>query len=68
MLGVAAGGDRDRAGRAVERRARVVAEHRPTEGAVAAGADDQQVGALLLGLPVQAAPGARRDDARRSSA
>ena len=41
VLGVAARGDRDRAGSAVQGGARVVAQHRATEGAVAAGADHE---------------------------
>ena len=63
VLGVAEGCDGDRAGSAVQRGARVVAEHRAPECAVAAGADDDQVGVLLLGLLVQAAAGAHRHDA-----
>ncbi len=58
-------GDRHRAGGAVEGGAGVVTEHRPAESAARAGADDDQVGLLLLGLLMQALARAARDDAHQ---
>ena len=57
------GGDCDRAGSAVQRGARVIAQHRAPQRAMAARAHHQQVRVLLLSLLVQPASGARRHDA-----
>ena len=62
-LDVATGGDRNRAGSAVQRRARVIAEHRATERAVTAGADHEQIRILILGLLVKTATGGSGHDA-----
>ena len=57
MLGVADGRDRHGARGAVERGAGVVPEHRAAERAVAAGPDDEQVGALGFCGAVRPRPG-----------
>jgi hypothetical protein len=57
MLGVAAGGDGDRARSAVQRGARVIAQHSTSEKPAAARSHYKQIGVRLVGLLVQAATG-----------
>jgi hypothetical protein len=63
VLGVADGGDRDRARSAVERSTCVIAEHYPAERPVAARADDKQISLLDFSLFVKTRARAARLDA-----
>ena len=63
MLGIAERSDRHRAGSAVQRGARVIAQRRAPKDAAVAGADDEQIRTQALGLLMKAATRARRDEA-----